>query len=145
MARNIGDTSCNICEGTVLLEESERPITAEECGDSAAAYMGRLTVANARCRGCGALYLAWVRIKGGQGRMANPRGDAFVDLSFRTSFNSEPAPSDLPSLEKLRELADHNRRASIQNLKTSIAKMQRDIADLEAAMGGPCFWEVYLR
>ncbi len=145
MARNIGNTSCAVCDGPVVLEEAERPIRPQECAGLTAEYVGKLTVANARCGECGSLYLAWVRLAGSQGKMANLRGAAFVDLSFRASFSSEPAAKDLPDLKTLRDLADRNRRQSIQHMETSIAKMQSDIGRLQEAMGGPCFWEVYLK
>jgi|SRR6185295_972357 len=144
MARNIGNTCCPVCDGTIVLEEAARPIRPQECA-GLTEYVGKLTVANARCGNCGSLYLAWVRIEGSHGKVAKPCGSAFVDLSFRTSFNSEPAAADLPSLNTLRELADRNRRQSIENMQASIAKMQADIAGIEKAMGGPCFWEVYLK
>jgi hypothetical protein len=56
-------------------------------------------VAAATCAKCGAKYLAWVddramrRPLGASHRFV---GDLFFDLSFRSTFNDEPGPDDLP-------------------------------------------------
>lgn len=105
MSRNLGDTSCRICPtpDTIVLEEDARPITEAEAGAYWLEYEGRLDIANAHCNHCGAKYLAWVRqaLPGNHIREPYSTGKPFVDLSFRRSFNDEPAPEDLPSKDML--------------------------------------------
>jgi hypothetical protein len=101
MSRNIGSTTCDFCNGKVLIEEASRPIRQEEAGVYYPEYAGML-VANAHCEDCEATYLAWVnehtrvseRYRGWYRDLCD--GETHVDLSFRSSFNDEPGRDDLP-------------------------------------------------
>lgn len=69
--------------------EKPRPATSKDCGDE---YIGML-IAHAECSRCKAKYTAWVERGHGSDRMI------FTDLSFRSTFNDEPGPDDLPDFE----------------------------------------------
>ena len=99
MSRNIGLTDCRICYGPVELIEAPRPATEADCGPLLAYYQPGFMVALAHCRDCSAKYLAWVDVPGRGGHLQRTPGDLrpFVDLSFRSTFNDEPGPEDLPS------------------------------------------------
>lgn len=108
MSRNIASVTCEFCKEPVELTEEPRPITANDCGATYYPAHAGMLVANAQCGLCLAKYLAWV------GAGTNPRmtpwwgnaGDEtkFFDLSFRSTFNDEPGPDDLPKyrIEKVR-------------------------------------------
>lgn len=100
MSRNIGQTNCYFCEHAVVLVEAPRPISANEYAPYDQ-FVG-MTVANAECPACLALYLAWVRPSQAmdEARLGHRelRGTHF-DLSFRHSFNDEPSDRDLPRYE----------------------------------------------
>lgn len=94
MSRNLCETSCSWCNGEVILEEAGRPILEEECGAYFREYRSML-VANAHCRECEAKYLAWVDWPGNS-YWTNKGDRAFMDLSFRSTFNDEPGLEDQP-------------------------------------------------
>lgn len=152
MSRNIGSTRCSICYGDVVLEEAPRLGSAADFGAYADEYAGKLEVANARCGDCGTLYLAWVRHRTHLwGHLANERNEPFVDLSFRHAFDDEPAPEDLPPVDKLREIERRQREVRLAAL---IEEHEREsahrIAEIERARGAaldPSLrsrWEIYL-
>lgn len=91
MSRNLGYTLCDRCGSDVRLEETPRYITPEEAGPYFRNYHGML-VANAVCWDCGARYLAWMNYHG----LPAPEDGRPVDLSYRSTFNDEPGPDDLP-------------------------------------------------
>lgn len=105
MSRNIGDMYCERCGSLPVLVEPPRAITPYDAGGYFADYDGML-VANARCHDCGALYLAWCDESS---RRRYPRdtvsmhGMSFFDLSYRSTFNDEPGPDDLPPWTPLEE------------------------------------------
>lgn len=92
MSRNIGDICCKFCTGRVVLEELFRHITQEEANGYYRNYMN-MPVANAHCDDCEAKYLAW-GVSTGLVRRIEEYG--FFDLSFRSTFNDEPGPADMP-------------------------------------------------
>jgi hypothetical protein len=119
MSRNLCSTSCQRCHSSesdsIVLDEPARPITKAEAGPYLAEYEG-LLVARATCSVCGARYLAHVDETGRKpytwpsGNLAgvthvwrrSPRdgdGRLFFDLSFRSTFDDEPGPDDLPPWE----------------------------------------------
>lgn len=87
----------------MVLEESPRPITRTDCGVYFDEFEGML-VAFAHCYRCEAKYLAW--IDGTKRKKSFPSHYPFMyphpnagmaqDLSFRSTFNDEPGPNDLP-------------------------------------------------
>ena len=110
MSRNLGSTSCYFCYEQPVLVEQRRPITEADCGAYYGEFKG-MQVANAECPVCEAKYLAWVDAKalggfGHLGRDADPE-IGFVDLSFRSSFDDEPGPDDMPKWRIVTELTLH--------------------------------------
>jgi len=123
VSRNLGQTSCHECHGgteSIVLEGPIRPVTELEDPVYFHDHEG-LLIAEARCVLCHALYIAWVdwppphehshywRLEERRSREPEAR---FVDLSYRRSFNDEPAVEDLPLFEVStvlvrRPLADH--------------------------------------
>jgi hypothetical protein len=148
MSRNIGETSCEICEAphtSIELEEAPRPLRAEDAGRYFTEFEGRLTVAAAHCTGCGARYLAWISLTGPWPREP-AEGARFVDLSFRSSFNDEPGAADLPTPEMLRQVFARQQRAHAQRLRDEAARLIGEAQHLEnLAETGTPFWEAYRR
>jgi hypothetical protein len=106
MSRNLCQRNCDRCGGVVEITgptdkfQARRPesIYVDE-------YRGML-VADAECQICGALYLAWITGPHGWplGHLDKPRAEGFVDLSYRKSFNDEPADEDVPPWATPRDL-----------------------------------------
>ena len=94
MSRNLCSTSCYYCHGVVKLVAEKAPITTEERGPYNE-YDG-MNVAPAECVDCLAKYLAWVDWPSRPSRSDYNQGGEFFALSFRSSFNDEPGPDDLP-------------------------------------------------
>lgn len=98
VSRNLSKTECAQCGNVVTLDERPRPITKEEAGAYFDEYRSML-VANATCRSCGALYLAWCsppsHWRWNWNHFTPSEGDEFFDLSYRSAFNDEPDPEDL--------------------------------------------------
>jgi hypothetical protein len=113
MSRNLCQSTCHYCETELVLVEKPRPITPNDARGYYTEYQG-MTVANADCPACEAKYLAWLdgskrngHYKNGYGIDVqankrpechfNPSGDFIIqDTSFRSTFNDEPGPDDLP-------------------------------------------------
>jgi hypothetical protein len=98
VSRNLGQTDCRFCGGRVVLQEEPRPVTRAEVGVYFAEYHG-MTVANAACELCEAQYLAWVNAPWQRLPKAFPwetHPPTHVDLSFRSTFDDEPGPADMP-------------------------------------------------
>lgn len=99
MSRNLCKTVCDFCGTEPQMIEKPRPITKEESGCYFDEYAGML-VANADCLACGAKYLGWVtwpdRIHKLHGSLYGDDPQGLVDMSFRSTFNDEPGPEDLP-------------------------------------------------
>jgi len=98
VSRNLGQTCCDFCGGPVQLEEPAHAITPDEAGVYFKEIRG-LLVANAACTQCGTRYLAWVddsATKYAKWYTPNkPTEKApFFDLSYRSTFNDEPADQD---------------------------------------------------
>jgi hypothetical protein len=140
---------CAICEEEIALEEPGRPVTAAECRDDAR-FLGALTVANAHCVGCGALYLAWVRletpIEAHAGYLRNPGDEPFVDLSFRHSFRDRPDPRDLPPRERLRAIHHAQLLAGAAESREQAADhvASAEMAERMVADDEPSYWELFL-
>jgi hypothetical protein len=129
MSRNLGETSCVICGAdseAIVLDEEPRPITQADAGRYFERYYkGQLIVAAAHCARCDAKYLAWI------GATPNASADLkhwrrgpdqrFVDLSFRSSFNDEPGPDDLPTPETLRAIHRRDCYAEAKRLSDEAA------------------------
>lgn len=148
MSRNIGETSCEICEAphtSIELEEAPRPLRASDAGRYFKEFEGRLIVAAARCTQCDAKYLAWIS-EGEPWPREPAEGARFVDLSFRSSFNDEPGAADLPTPEMLRQVFARQQRAQAQRLRDEAAHLNREAARFEGlAETGTPFWEAYRR
>lgn len=106
MSRNLSETGCHFCPAPgrdIVLEEEPRPITRADAGRYFDEYEGFM-MANAHCYHCDAKYLAWCAEskawlrKYGRERYPNEPRDGLrhFDLSFRSTFNDEPGPDDLP-------------------------------------------------
>lgn len=100
MSRNLCRVDCDRCPGThehIVLEGPVRPVTAKEDPGYHGAHTG-LLIAEARCVLCHTLYFAWVDWPGGHSfwRLSSKFEQRFCDLSYRHSFNDEPAPEDMP-------------------------------------------------
>ena len=93
MSRNIGQTHCKYCFGDIVLVEHPRNIKKEEAGVYFGEYKG-LKVANAECEICCAKYLAWMEVIGLGADIAEWK---IRDLSFRSTFDDEPGPKDVPT------------------------------------------------
>ncbi len=116
MSRNLARTDCSECPGGtehILLEGPTRPVTAKE--DPYHAEHEGLLIAEARCVLCHTLYFAWVDWPNSQhsywhlkDRRYRNEDARFVDLSYRASFNDEPAPVDLPVYD-VREIRSYSR------------------------------------
>lgn len=122
MSRNLGQVNCRECPGEhkdIILDEKPRSTVERDCGVYFTEYQG-LIVANAHCRLCHTLYLAWVdfprdgtehfsldainrRLMDGEERQR------FVDLSYQNSFNDEPAEIDTP-LYVVEQIVTYRRR-----------------------------------
>ena len=87
MSRNLGRTTCYFCGGEVVPEQAMRPITMDEARCYFDEYRGML-VANSHCKECLAKYLRW-----------DPERTGIADLSFRSTFDDEAGPEDLPVYE----------------------------------------------
>ena len=145
MSRNLCRTNCAICSGDVKLEEAPRPVTVDETGLYSSEYMGRLTVANASCA-CGAKYLAWVRLSGSGGHLSNDRHEPFIDLSFRASFNDEPAAEDLPPPGVLQQAHEAECLRQVREVERQIQELQAEVMALyDRAATGKSHWELYRR
>ena len=77
MSRNLLRTTCARCDGKVRIVGHIRVEQYRTEG---------YYVADAECEDCCAQYAAW---------LGEP-GQAFHDLSYRSTFNDEPGPTDLP-------------------------------------------------
>lgn len=143
MSRNLGDTSCAICHSDVALTGAAHAITREEAGVYFDEYVGMI-VADAECPRCAAKYLAWIKRKSWTRDDRDTR--LFVDLSFRHSFDDEPAAEDLPTPETLQQI--HIQQWTARTLRV-ITKAHEEIAtaraEAKAAVAGPSQWEVYRR
>lgn len=93
MSRNLLSTICYFCNGPVVLEQTPHIVSPDECGPYFEEYQG-MRVANARCKDCCALYLAWVTPPPGHGPIQYE--GTHYDLSFRSTFDDEPGLADLP-------------------------------------------------
>jgi hypothetical protein len=139
MSRNLGDTSCRICNRHVVLCSVPAYITPEQAGPYFTEYQGMI-VANAVCSYCDAKYLAWVeRAKWSRG---SDDTQPFIDLSFRKAFNDEPAPEDLPTPEMLLRVHLEQCAADINGIQVKLNEATTEIA---ARMSSPPFWEAYRR
>lgn len=106
MSRNLCSTECHRCNAdSVKLDEAPRFILPKEAGAYFDEYDGML-VANATCPTCDARYLAWCSpAPGMRGWNDYERREyGYFDLSYRSSFNDEPGPGDLPKPRVLVEL-----------------------------------------
>jgi hypothetical protein len=100
VSRNLCRVDCAECPGGhehIVLEGPVRQVTAAEDPGYHAAHAG-LLIAEARCTLCYTLYFAWVDWPGGNSfwHLSTKCEQRFCDLSYRHSFNDEPAPQDLP-------------------------------------------------
>jgi hypothetical protein len=141
MSRNIGDTSCHICNRDVVLCGEPHPITPDEAGPYYDEYAGMI-VANAVCSYCDAKYLAWVK----RAKWSRIGDDTrpFVDLSFRQSFNDEPSAADLPTPVMLQrvhlELCAAEASRAVDKIREMVNEATTSLAD---QLAKPPHWEVY--
>jgi len=153
MSRNLGRTDCAVCDAghdDIALCEQPRPITERDAGRYYAEYKDRLIVANAECTTCGAKYLAWISIHrtviDRQGtNFDNSFGVRFCDISFRSTFNDEPGPDDLPSLTKLREIEMKRWTSRAHELTDQLDEVRERLDAHVAELGSlRSRWESYL-
>lgn len=101
MSRNLLRDDCVHCGDMPRLLEPPRSITEADAGDYFEEYEG-MQVAHAACPSCCALYLAWVDNRTRKRRMRwfdarwTAEGQTHFDLSYRSTFDNEPGPTDLP-------------------------------------------------
>ncbi len=152
MSRNLGTTSCRICNASIVLEEKPRPATVVDCGAYFGNYPPGFMVANAHCYWCGAKYLAWVshdfpaQRYGSRWQRDPIPGLGFCDLSFRHAFNDEPAPEDLPDPATLRALHFKSYMANAHELRRQALDLRHEADEAERqAKDGTSFWEAYRR
>ena len=101
MSRNLAMTVCDRCHApSVCLDEEARRITREEAGPYFGQFFG-MKVANATCPTCDARYLAWCRYLPHREEWSE---EGYVDLSYRSTFNDEAGPDDLPKPKVLVEM-----------------------------------------
>lgn len=91
MNRNIGRSSCDCGSPALVFDGPPHPITEAEANGYYSDYVG-LTVRDAHCPLCLAQYLAWLRPW--TSTYASEQG--VYDLSYRSSFDDDPGPSDAP-------------------------------------------------
>jgi hypothetical protein len=102
MSRNLCQTYCERCKTEpVRLVERSRPITKKEAEVYFEEFKG-LLVADAYCPNCNARYLAWC--KDPLSLRAPDYDMDYFDLSYRSTFNDEPGPDDLPKPDVLERL-----------------------------------------
>lgn len=148
MSRNLGQTCCKICSDKVVLDEQPRLATENDCGFYLSERRPGFMVANSHCVACDAKYLAWVESDDGT-------GNQFVDLSFRSTFNDEPGPDDLPTQEVLVRLAIRWKEEaigrSLQEIREYRTESQRKLLELYEelksirAKAADSYWESYRR
>lgn len=95
MSRNLCRTDCDVCGAEPVTLGAIRRITKEDAGRYFHEYQGML-VADAECPDCNARYLAWVKPAPGHRETHGFYGPIYYDLSYRSTFNDEPGPEDLP-------------------------------------------------
>lgn len=102
MSRNLGQITCYFCGAEVRVTGVVHDILPAEAGVYFDEYEGMI-VADAECSDCCAEYLAWLdetkRRRYAAFFLHDRRTDEKgrpVDLSFRSTFNDEPGPSDMP-------------------------------------------------
>lgn len=163
MSRNLGRTSCAICESTAIATQAPRALLPSEAGRQREEYEKKcLMVADARCTICGTRYLAWVCWIDGSGRPVNPidpalgagaRHDPFIDLSFWSHFDDEPSSQDLPPANQLRQIEDERRRIEVLRLRKRSLEFSpgqhqlhllKQAKELEDQIGQRSPWERYL-
>jgi hypothetical protein len=101
VSRNLGHAGCWYCGGHVRCVEPPRPITRADAGVHFAEYDGMI-VAHAECVDCEGKYLAWLSGEHARHGYPKPRLHedgtlAIGDMSFRSTFNDEDGPADLPT------------------------------------------------
>ena len=93
MSRNLARTNCRTCEGEVKLSGIPYKGTSH--------YQDGLWIADAICTMCETKYSAWIGpTSDGYGNRQTDRlliaDHGFYDLSYRSTFNDEAGPDDLP-------------------------------------------------
>jgi hypothetical protein len=115
MSRNLSTAHCYCCSGVVKMDEPPRRVTEKDVGNYYETRDGYgfadMIAAHASCVDCKAKYLAWVNLAdcvgygswymqkhGRNGKHLDNDGNerGFYDLSFRSTFNDEPGPEDMP-------------------------------------------------
>lgn len=102
MSCNLGRVTCARC-GTEVRAGGQSYRLPDDHGS-----MAGLLVVDAECPICQARYTAWlVERDPGSCRRAHTKEDidrGFYELSFRSTFNDEPGPGDLPDVGKVEVL-----------------------------------------
>jgi len=135
VSRNLGQTHCEFCMGDVRLVEEPRPITRKDADWYFAMFEG-MRVANAECVDCEAKYLAWVddtALVRNESRHPPPTPETpFFDLSFRSTFNDEHGPADVPKWKVVRHVRTTVEKTPWADI--DIAARDHEIADLTARL-----------
>ncbi len=140
MSRNLCQTECGQCGiDAVRLVEDPRLLTEEDAGVYHASYR-YLVVANAECALCGAKYLAWVSgTPGLSHNLLDFEGTApesrFRDLSYRSTFNDEAGPDDMPVRDgRALMLAAPDLYAALEAYRDAVAALTSDaVTKLQSA------------
>lgn len=97
MSRNLGRVDCARCEEKVVLTSGWRVKSDPQPG------VNGMTVADAECQTCHARYTAWIKPSPEEYNYGSRQFDlnqvaeyGFYDLSYRSTFNDEAGPDDLP-------------------------------------------------
>lgn len=96
MSRNLGRTNCRQCDGPV-------GVTGVQYRYETPGPAQGMWVADADCQACGARYTAWIgpTPDGPYGSRQTDQfllaAHGFYDLSYRSTFNDEPGPDDVPA------------------------------------------------
>lgn len=136
MSRNLCQIECDRCgaEEVFILEQPRYP-TAKDCGRYLDQFR-EFTFADAECGCCQARYLAWVDAPDDR-RWGDPMAD-FFDLSYRSTFNDEPGPDDLPKPTILIEADAYIR--SLPEPPDAVVNMRQALAD---RLNWPCPWSYF--
>ena len=99
MSRNLARTDCYFCPSKTVKLVGPPTAFADKYSELANyhAEYSRLIVSDAECPLCGAQYTAWLnRPSGWPGGATSVDANNYVDLSFRSTFDDEANPPDLP-------------------------------------------------
>lgn len=95
MSRNCGTAGCYACDGRLRVDGAAQSFTALFPASSMRGEYGGHDFVPLVCEDCEAKFLGWVTRNTGAGE-AEDGGITWYDVSWRSSFNDEPGPDDIP-------------------------------------------------